>query len=85
VAGGLSPCARGLAQREGARSCEHFAWLPWHRRHRQRLAQYPLAIRFLHRSGRPRGRGALSGLAVAARGAGICYVDDATNMLRLLS
>ncbi len=25
------------------------------------------------------------GLAVAPRGAGTCYVDDATNMLRLLS
>jgi len=44
-----------------------------------------LATRFLDRSGSPRGSGALFGLAVAPRGAGIYYVDDATNMLRLLS
>jgi len=40
--------------------------------------------RFLDRSGSPRGSGALFGLAVAPHGAGIYYVDDISNTLRLL-
>jgi hypothetical protein len=38
---------------------------------------------FLDRSGSPPGAGALFGLAVAPRGSGVYYVDDATNFLRL--
>jgi len=44
-----------------------------------------VARRFLDRSGSPPGSGALFGLAVAPHGHGIYFVDDATNMLRLLS
>jgi hypothetical protein len=40
--------------------------------------------RFLDRSGSPPGSGALFGLAVAPHGAGVYYVDDAANTLRLL-
>jgi hypothetical protein len=43
-----------------------------------------IAHRFLDRSGSPPGAGALFGLAVAPRGSGVYYVDDATNFLRLL-
>jgi hypothetical protein len=43
-----------------------------------------VATRFLDTSGSPRGSGALFGLAVAPHGAGVYYVDDATNRLRLL-
>src|SRR5580704_5721703 len=43
-----------------------------------------VAHRFLDRSGSPPGAGALFGLAVVPRGAGVYYVDDATNTLRLL-
>jgi sugar lactone lactonase YvrE len=43
-----------------------------------------LATRLLDRSGRPRGAGALFGLAVAPAGRGLYYVDDAVNTLRLL-
>jgi hypothetical protein len=42
------------------------------------------ASRFLDRSGKPAGSGALFGLAVAPHGAGVYYVDDAVNTLRLL-
>jgi hypothetical protein len=44
-----------------------------------------IASRFLDRSGSPPGNGALFGLAVAPHGHGLYFVDDATNMLRLLS
>ncbi len=44
-----------------------------------------VASRFLDRSGSPPGNGALFGLAVAPRGSGLYYVDDATNTLRLLN
>jgi sugar lactone lactonase YvrE len=44
-----------------------------------------VATRYLDRSGSPQGDGALFGLAVAPRGRGIYYVDDAVNTLRLLS
>lgn len=43
-----------------------------------------IAARFLDRSGSPPGNGALFGLAVAPAGAGLYYVDDAANTLRLL-
>jgi len=43
-----------------------------------------LASRFLDRSGSPPGAGALFGIAVAPYGAGVYYVDDAANTLRLL-
>jgi hypothetical protein len=43
-----------------------------------------VARRFLDRSGHPRGSGALFGLALAPHGTGIYYVDDVTNMLRML-
>ena len=43
-----------------------------------------VAHKFLDRSGSPPGSGALFGLAVAPRGSGVYYVDDATNFLRLL-
>jgi hypothetical protein len=43
-----------------------------------------VASRFLDRSGSPAGSGALFGLAVAPHGAGLYYVDDAVNTLRLL-
>jgi hypothetical protein len=44
-----------------------------------------IAQRFLDRTPPPPvGAGALFGLAVAPRGAGVYYVDDATNTLRLL-
>ena len=43
-----------------------------------------VASRFLDRSGSPPGAGALFGLAVAPRGSGLYYVDDAANTLRLL-
>ena len=43
-----------------------------------------VAHRFLDRSGSPPGSGALFGLAVALHGSGVYYVDDATNVLRLL-
>jgi DNA-binding beta-propeller fold protein YncE len=39
---------------------------------------------FLDTSGSPPGDGALFGLAIAPHGAGIYYVDDAANTLRLL-
>jgi hypothetical protein len=42
------------------------------------------ATRMLDRSGSPPGAGALFGLAVAPGGAGLYYVDDAVNTLRLL-
>jgi hypothetical protein len=44
-----------------------------------------VGTKFLDRSGSPPGSGALFGLAVAPHGHGLYYVDDATNMLRLLS
>jgi hypothetical protein len=43
-----------------------------------------IASRFLDTSGSPPGSGALFGLAVRPRPAGVYYVDDATNTLRLL-
>ncbi len=43
-----------------------------------------IATRFLDSSGSPAGAGALFGLAVAPHGAGLYYVDDAVNTLRLL-
>jgi hypothetical protein len=43
-----------------------------------------VAARFLDRSGSPPGAGALFGLAVAAGGHGLYFVDDATNKLDLL-
>ena len=43
-----------------------------------------VAHRFLDTSGSPPGAGALFGLAVAPHGAGLYYVDDAVNTLRLL-
>jgi hypothetical protein len=43
-----------------------------------------VASRFLDRSGSPPGNGALFGLGVAPHAAGVYYVDDATNTLRLL-
>jgi hypothetical protein len=43
-----------------------------------------VASRFLDRSGRPPGSGALFGLAAAPHGRGVYYVDDAVNTLRLL-
>jgi hypothetical protein len=43
-----------------------------------------IATRLLDSSGHPKGAGALFGLAVAPRGRGLYYVDDAVNTLRLL-
>ena len=43
-----------------------------------------IARRFLDTSGSPKGAGALFGLAVAPYAAGLYYVDDAVNTLRLL-
>jgi hypothetical protein len=40
--------------------------------------------RFLDKSGSPPGSGALFGLALAPRGRGVYFVDDAVNTLRLL-
>jgi DNA-binding beta-propeller fold protein YncE len=43
-----------------------------------------VAKRLLDSSGSPKGNGALFGLAVAPHRAGVYYVDDAANTLRLL-
>jgi hypothetical protein len=43
-----------------------------------------VASRFLNRAGSPPGSGALFGLAVAPRGAGVYFVDDVANTLRIL-
>lgn len=43
-----------------------------------------IATRMLDSSGSPKGSGALFGLEVAPYGAGVYYVDDAVNTLRLL-
>jgi hypothetical protein len=43
-----------------------------------------VAKKFLDRSGSPPGAGALFGLALAPANAGVYYVDDAVNTLRLL-
>ena len=43
-----------------------------------------IATRYIDKSGSPAGAGALFGLVVAPRGAGLYYVDDAVNTLRLL-
>jgi hypothetical protein len=43
-----------------------------------------VAMRFLDRSGSPPGSGALFGLTLAPHDAGVYYVDDAVNTLRLL-
>jgi len=43
-----------------------------------------VAKKFLDRSGSPPGSGALFGLALAPANAGVYYVDDAVNTLRLL-
>ena len=43
-----------------------------------------VATRFLDRSGSPPGSGALFGLTLAPHNAGVYYVDDAANTLRLL-
>lgn len=43
-----------------------------------------VASRFLDRSGSPPGSGALFGLGIAPHAAGVYYVDDAVNTLRLL-
>ena len=43
-----------------------------------------VAMRFLDKSGSPKGAGALFGLAVAPFASGLYYVDDAVNTLRLL-
>jgi sugar lactone lactonase YvrE len=43
-----------------------------------------VATKTLDSSGSPAGAGALFGLAVAPRGRGVYFVDDATNKLRLL-
>jgi hypothetical protein len=45
---------------------------------------HQVATRMLDSSGMPPGAGALFGLAVAPRGTGVYYVDDAVNTLRLL-
>jgi sugar lactone lactonase YvrE len=44
----------------------------------------PVSSEFLDRSGSPPGDGALFGLAIAPHDAGVYYVDDAVNTLRLL-
>jgi len=43
-----------------------------------------VAVKTLDKSGSPPGAGALFGLAVAPRGAGVYFVDDAVNTLNLL-
>jgi hypothetical protein len=43
-----------------------------------------IATKLLDKSGSPPGNGALFGLALAPRGRGVYYVDDAVNTLRLL-
>lgn len=43
-----------------------------------------VARRLLDSAGSPKGAGALFGLAIAPHRAGVYYVDDVTNMLRLL-
>ncbi len=43
-----------------------------------------VARRLLDSSGTPKGNGALFGLAIAPHRSGVYYVDDSTNMLRLL-
>ena len=43
-----------------------------------------VAVRQLDKSGSPAGAGALFGLAVAPRGDGVYFVDDATNTQDLL-
>jgi hypothetical protein len=43
-----------------------------------------IATKLLDKSGSPPGAGALFGLAVAPNQAGLYYVDDAVNTLRLL-
>jgi hypothetical protein len=43
-----------------------------------------VAMRFIDRSGSPPGSGALFGLTLAPNNAGVYYVDDAANTLRLL-
>jgi len=43
-----------------------------------------VATKFLDHSGSPPGAGALFGLALAPANAGVYYVDDAVNTLRLL-
>jgi hypothetical protein len=43
-----------------------------------------VATRFLDLSGRPKGSGALFGLAVVPHGGGVYFVDDAVNTLRVL-
>jgi hypothetical protein len=43
-----------------------------------------VAMRFLNKVGSPPGSGALFGLAVAPHGAGLYFVDDVANALRLL-
>jgi hypothetical protein len=43
-----------------------------------------VAVKTLDRSGSPAGAGALFGLAIAPRGSGVYFVDDATNTLDLL-
>ena len=43
-----------------------------------------VAVKALDTSGSPAGAGALFGLAVAPHGAGVYFVDDATNQLDLL-
>jgi hypothetical protein len=43
-----------------------------------------VAKRLLDSAGSPKGAGALFGLAIAPRRSGVYYVDDVTNMLRLL-
>jgi hypothetical protein len=43
-----------------------------------------VAERSLDGSGSPPGAGALFGLAIAPHGHGVYFVDDATNLLRLL-
>jgi hypothetical protein len=43
-----------------------------------------IATRFLDKSGSPKGAGALFGLVVAPHAAGLYYVDDAVNTMRLL-
>jgi len=48
------------------------------------MAGMQIATKYLDKSGKPAGAGALFGLAVAPHGMGVYYVDDAANTLRVL-
>ena len=55
-----------------------------HKRRIEQACAKLAAIKTLDTSGSPAGSGALFGLAVAPKGQGVYFVDDATNKLRLL-